>query len=82
MQKSIKLSPGRFGRFSKAFDKVNHLKLLFKLSTRGIKGKTLEWISSFLGGPLHPTYGIRELTNVYLTACRCGPSRVVSICVQ
>ena len=36
--------------FSKAFDKVNHLKLLFKLSTHGIKGKTLKWISSFLGG--------------------------------
>ena len=36
--------------FSKAFDKVNHLKLLFKLPTHGVKGKTLKWISSFLGG--------------------------------
>ena len=36
--------------FSKAFDKVNHLKLLFKFFTHGIKGKTLKWISSFLGG--------------------------------
>ena len=36
--------------FSKAFDKANHLKLLFKLSTHGVKGKTLKWISSFLGG--------------------------------
>ena len=36
--------------FSKAFDKVNHLKLLFKLSTHRVKGKTLKWISSFLGG--------------------------------
>ena len=35
--------------FSKAFDKVNHLKLLFKLSTHGVKGRTLKWISSFLG---------------------------------
>ena len=34
--------------FSKAFDKVNHLKLLFKLSR--VRGKTLKWISSFLGG--------------------------------
>ena len=36
--------------FSKAFDKVNHLKLLFKLSSHGVKGQTLKWISSFLGG--------------------------------
>ena len=36
--------------FSKAFDKVTHLKLLFKLSSYGIKGKALKWISSFLGG--------------------------------
>ncbi|MES9994057.1 MAG: reverse transcriptase family protein, partial [Candidatus Thiodiazotropha sp.] len=36
--------------FSKAFDKVNHLKLLFKLSFHGVKGKTLKWISSFLEG--------------------------------
>ena len=35
--------------FSKAFDKVNHLQLLFKLSTHGVKGRTLKWISSFLG---------------------------------
>ena len=36
--------------FSKAFDKVNRIKLLFKLPTHGVKGKTLKWISSFLGG--------------------------------
>ena len=29
---------------------MNHLKLLFKLSSYGIKGKALKWISSFLGG--------------------------------
>ena len=36
--------------FSMSFDRVNHLKLLFKLSTHGVKGKTLNWIGSFLGG--------------------------------
>ena len=35
--------------FSKAFDKVNHLKLLFKLSCF-LKGNTLNWIQSFLIG--------------------------------
>ena len=36
--------------FSKAFDKVNHLKLLYKLSTFGITGNTLKWIEAFLIG--------------------------------
>ena len=36
--------------FSKAFDKVNHLKLLYKLQVHGIQGKTLQWIQSFLVG--------------------------------
>ena len=36
--------------FSKAFDKVNHLKLLYKLQLHGIQGKTLGWIASFLIG--------------------------------
>ena len=35
---------------SKAFDKVNHLKLLYKLACFGIKGNTLKWIQSFLIG--------------------------------
>ena len=36
--------------FSKAFDKVNHLKLLYKLLTFGITGNTLKWIEAFLIG--------------------------------
>ena len=33
---------------SQAFDKVNHLKLLYKLQTHGVQGKTLRWIGSLL----------------------------------
>ena len=36
--------------FSEAFDKVSHLKLLYKLQMHGIQGKTLHWIQSFLVG--------------------------------
>ena len=35
---------------SKTLDKVNHLKLLFKLQLHGVQGKTLGWIVSFLVG--------------------------------
>ena len=36
--------------FSKAFYKVNHLRLPYKLACFGIKGNTLEWTQSFLIG--------------------------------
>ena len=36
--------------FSKAFDKVNHAKLILKLHNYGIRGRTLFWISAFLNG--------------------------------
>ena len=35
--------------FSKAFDKVAHNRLLFKLDRCGIQGRHLKWIESFLG---------------------------------
>ncbi len=34
--------------FSKAFDKVSHNKLIFKLRQYGINAETLSWVSSFL----------------------------------
>ena len=36
--------------FSKAFDKVNHLTLLYKRQVHGVQGKTLGWIETFLIG--------------------------------
>ena len=36
--------------FSKAYDKVIHLKLLYKLQVHGVQGKTLGWIESFVIG--------------------------------
>ena len=36
--------------FSKAFDKVPHIRLCHKLSYYGIVGHTLEWIENFCRG--------------------------------
>ena len=36
--------------FSKAFDKVPHERLLYKLNYYGIRGENLKWIKDFLGG--------------------------------
>ena len=40
--------------FSKAFDKVSHSKLLWKLHQYGIRGKVLSWIQAFLGNRSQP----------------------------
>ena len=36
--------------FNKAFDKVSHHLLLFELEYYNIRGKIINWISSFLSG--------------------------------
>ena len=36
--------------FSKAFDKVSHSRLLYKLRHYGIRGNVLHWLESFLHG--------------------------------
>ena len=36
--------------FSKAFDKVSHSKLVYKLGHFGVRGKTQAWIRDFLTG--------------------------------
>ncbi|MCG8035005.1 MAG: reverse transcriptase family protein, partial [Candidatus Thiodiazotropha taylori] len=35
--------------FAKAFDKVPHRRLLYKLSYYGVRGQTLQWVEAFLG---------------------------------
>ena len=35
---------------SKAFDKVPHLRLLYKLNHYGVRGQVLKWVTAFLSG--------------------------------
>ena len=60
--------------FSKAFDKVNRLKLLYKLFCFGVKANTLNWIQSFMTGRTQTVVLDGEsseevkVTSVYLRA--------------
>ena len=36
--------------FSKAFDKVSHKKLIYKLTAYGVRGRMLSWVKAFLKG--------------------------------
>jgi len=48
-----RLPIGRQWRPCKAFDKVPHRHLLYKLDYYGIRGTTNQWIASLLTGRMH-----------------------------
>ena len=54
--------------FAKAFDKVPHRRLLYKQGYYGVRGRTLQWIESFLGH--------RE-QRVLLDGCRSSQADVI-----
>ena len=61
--------------FSKAFDKVNHLKLLYKLSCFGVKGNTVNWIQSLIFEDIMFIQLTEHFNNIfhnYLAAFRKG----------
>ena len=55
--------------FSKAFDKVPHQRLLFKLNYYGVRGDTLDYICSFLG---------HRKQRVLLDGCKSSQLDVIS----
>ena len=57
--------------FSKAFDKVNHSKLIMKLHSYGIRSATLRWIQAFLGNR-------RQKVVVEVRGIRLCPSHIWS----
>ena len=58
--------------FSKAFGKVNHLKLPYKLACFDIKGNTLKWIQSFLIGHIQTVVLDGESSNGFPVTSGCG----------
>ena len=55
--------------FSKAFDKVSHSKLIWKLHKYGIRGNVLGWIRVFLGDRSHKVVvGGEESGSVSVTS--------------
>ena len=55
--------------FSKAFDKVDHKMLLYKLSKMGIRGKMYSWIERFLSN---------RTQQVVVNGAKSKPSNVIS----
>jgi hypothetical protein len=49
--------------FSKAFDKLSHEKLIKKLAARGITGRVLLWIKSWLNGRKQQVYVYGEMSE-------------------
>ena len=60
---------------AKAFDKVAHQRLLRRLSSYGIKGALLSWITGFFNKP--STMCINQRKCIYMETCRkwCGPGQ-------
>ena len=54
--------------FSKAFDKVNHSKLIMKLHSYGIRSASLRWIQAFLGNRRQKVVEGEESDSVPVTS--------------
>ena len=59
--------------FSKAFDKVNHSKLLWKLHQYGIRGHVFDWVRAFLGSRSQRVVIDGEGMGIHTGYIRCSP---------